>query len=92
MRSYADARKKSERRIRPPRNGIAIKLRSTQEPERREQNEKEDRDEPNIQPGGRERTEVEFRELLPSAGFDLEDVVATPAPLSILIAKSRETV
>jgi hypothetical protein len=43
-------------------------------------------------PGGRERTEVEFRELLSSAGFDLEDVVATPAPLSILIAKSRETV
>jgi hypothetical protein len=33
-------------------------------------------------PGGRERTEVEFRELLSSAGFDLEDVVATPAPLS----------
>jgi hypothetical protein len=43
-------------------------------------------------PGGRERTEVEFRELLSSAGFDLEDVVATPAPVSILIAKSRETV
>jgi O-methyltransferase domain len=43
-------------------------------------------------PGGRERTEVEFRELLSFAGFDLEDVVATPAPVSILIAKSRETV
>jgi hypothetical protein len=42
-------------------------------------------------PGGRERTEMEFRELFSSAGFDLEDVVATPAPLRILIAKLRET-
>jgi hypothetical protein len=43
-------------------------------------------------PGGRERTEIEFRELLSSAGFDLEEVIATPAPLSVLLAKTRETV
>ena len=43
-------------------------------------------------PGGRERTEIEFRELLSSAGFDLEQVIATRAPLSILLAKTRETV
>jgi hypothetical protein len=40
-------------------------------------------------PGGRERTEMEFRNLLASAGFDLEEIVATPAPLSILMAKMR---
>jgi hypothetical protein len=43
-------------------------------------------------PGGRERTETEFRELLASAGFELEEVVATSAPLSILIAKVGGTV
>jgi hypothetical protein len=40
-------------------------------------------------PGGRERTEIEFRQLLSSAGFDLEEIVATPAPQSILIAKPK---
>jgi hypothetical protein len=40
-------------------------------------------------PGGRERTEIEFRQLLFSAAFDLEEIVATPAPLSILIAKPK---
>ena len=43
-------------------------------------------------PGGRERTEEEFRKLLSSAGFDLEDVITTPAPVSILIARSRKAV
>jgi len=43
-------------------------------------------------PGGRERTESEFRDLLSSAGFDLEETIATPAPLSILLAKTRKTV
>ena len=43
-------------------------------------------------PGGRERTEIEFRKLLSSAGFDLEEVIVTRAPLSILLAKTRETV
>ena len=43
-------------------------------------------------PGGRERTETEFRELLALAGFELEEVVATTAPLSILIAKVGGTV
>jgi hypothetical protein len=40
-------------------------------------------------PGGRERTESEFRELLSCVGFELEEVIATSAPLSILIAKRR---
>ncbi len=43
-------------------------------------------------PGGRERTEAEFRQLLSSAGFDLEETVSTPASLSILIGKTRESV
>jgi hypothetical protein len=41
--------------------------------------------------GGRERTETEFRELLSSAGFELEEVVVTAATLNILIAKPRDT-
>jgi O-methyltransferase domain/Dimerisation domain len=40
-------------------------------------------------PGGRERTETEFRELLSSAGFEFEEIVSTSVPLSILIAKPR---
>jgi hypothetical protein len=43
-------------------------------------------------PGGRERTEAEFRELLAFADFELEEVVATAAPLSVLIAKTGRTV
>lgn len=38
---------------------------------------------------GRERTAAEFRELLDKAGFELEDIVATPSPLSIVIGKPR---
>ena len=37
--------------------------------------------------GGCERTETEYRTLLSGAGFDLEEVVATPSPLSLLVAK-----
>jgi O-methyltransferase domain/Dimerisation domain len=40
--------------------------------------------------GGRERTENEYSELLSSANFELEEVVPTTGPLSILIAKARE--
>ena len=36
---------------------------------------------------GRERTAAEFRELLEQAGFELEGIVATPSPLSIVIGK-----
>jgi hypothetical protein len=38
-------------------------------------------------PGGRERTEREFSELLAVAGFELEEVIPTAGPLSVLIAK-----
>jgi hypothetical protein len=38
---------------------------------------------------GRERTAIEFRELLGEAGFELEEIVATPSPLSIVIGKPR---
>jgi hypothetical protein len=37
--------------------------------------------------GGRERTETEYRALLSAAGFDLQEVVATASPLSLLVAK-----
>jgi len=37
--------------------------------------------------GGRERTEAEYRALLTSAGFELQDVVATQSPLSLMVAK-----
>jgi len=36
---------------------------------------------------GRERTETEYRALLTAAGFDLQEVVATASPLSLLVAK-----
>jgi O-methyltransferase/methyltransferase family protein len=39
--------------------------------------------------GGRERTAKEYRELLSAAHFELEEVVPTAGPLSILIAKAR---
>jgi hypothetical protein len=37
--------------------------------------------------GGSERTETEYRLLLSAAGFDLQEVVATASPLSLLVAK-----
>jgi hypothetical protein len=42
--------------------------------------------------GGRERTKNEYSELLSAASFELEDVVPTIGPLSILIAKVSERV
>jgi hypothetical protein len=42
--------------------------------------------------GGRERTENEYSELLSAANFEMEEVVPTTGPLSILIAKARERV
>jgi len=37
--------------------------------------------------GGRERTEPEYRGLFSGAGFDLQEIVATTSPLSLLVAK-----
>jgi C-methyltransferase len=37
--------------------------------------------------GGRERTEAEYRALLSTAGFDLQKVIATGSPLSLLVAQ-----
>ena len=38
-------------------------------------------------PGGRERTEEEFRQLFARAGFTLSDVIPTKSPLSVLVAR-----
>jgi len=40
-------------------------------------------------PGGRERTEQEFRALFDRAGFDLTRIVPTPSPLSVVEAKPK---
>jgi hypothetical protein len=40
-----------------------------------------------MMPGGRERTEAEFRSLLQRAGFDLTRVVPTQSPLSVIEAR-----
>jgi hypothetical protein len=42
-----------------------------------------------VMPTGKERTAREFRALLDQAGFDLEGIVTTPSPLSIVIGKPR---
>jgi hypothetical protein len=42
-----------------------------------------------VMAGGRERTAAEFRKLYNQAGFELEQIVPTPSPLSIVIGKSR---
>ncbi|HEX5992989.1 MAG TPA: methyltransferase, partial [Thermomicrobiales bacterium] len=39
-----------------------------------------------LTPGGRERTEQEFRSLLWGAGFDLQKVIPTASPFRILEA------
>jgi O-methyltransferase len=39
-----------------------------------------------LTPGGRERTEAEFRSMLASAGFALKQIVPTAAPVSIIEA------
>jgi O-methyltransferase domain len=38
-------------------------------------------------PGGRERTEAEFRAILPAAGFTATRVVPTTAPVSVIVAR-----
>ena len=40
--------------------------------------------------GGRERTENEYRELLSAAHFELEEVVPTAGPLSLVIAQRKK--
>ena len=42
-----------------------------------------------VMPGGRERTEQEFRALFDRAGFDLTRIVPTPSPLSVVEAKPK---
>lgn len=42
-----------------------------------------------VMAGGCERTAAEFRELFDRAGFELEQIVPTPSPLSIVIGKPR---
>ena len=42
-----------------------------------------------VMASGKERTAAEFRELLHESGFDLEQIVATSSPLSIVIGKPR---
>jgi flagellar biosynthesis regulator FlbT len=39
-----------------------------------------------LNPGGRERTETEFRDLLARAGLRLARVVPTPCPLAVIEA------
>jgi hypothetical protein len=38
---------------------------------------------------GKERTAAEFRDLLDQAGFALEQIVPTPSPLSIVVARPK---
>ena len=38
---------------------------------------------------GKERTAAEFCDLLDRAGFALEQIVPTPSPLSIVVAKAK---
>jgi hypothetical protein len=40
--------------------------------------------------GGRERTESEYRALLSASGFDLQEVVSTASPLSLIIARPKK--
>ena len=42
-----------------------------------------------VMPGGKERTEQEFRALFDRAGFNLTRIVATPSPLSVVEAKPK---
>jgi hypothetical protein len=42
-----------------------------------------------VMPGGRERTEKEFRALFDSAGFTLTRIVPTASPLSVIEAKPK---
>jgi hypothetical protein len=40
-----------------------------------------------LMPGGRERTEQEFRDLFARAGFQLTRIVPTKSPLSVIEAR-----
>jgi hypothetical protein len=42
-----------------------------------------------VMAGGRERTAAEFRDLYGQAGFELEQIIPTPSPLSIVVGKLR---
>jgi hypothetical protein len=42
-----------------------------------------------MMPGGKERTEVEYRELFAAAGFEVTRIVPTESPLSVIEARSR---
>jgi hypothetical protein len=42
-----------------------------------------------LMPGGRERTETEFEDLLARAGFELTRIVRTESPLSVIEARPR---
>ena len=42
-----------------------------------------------VMAGGCERTATEFRQLYDQAGFELDQIIPTPSPLSIVIGKSR---
>ena len=42
-----------------------------------------------VMPGGRERTEREFRALFEPAGFTLTRVVSTQSPLSVVEGRPR---
>jgi hypothetical protein len=44
-----------------------------------------------MSPGGRERTEVEHRQLLMQAGLQIERIVPTPSPLAIIQATPAPT-
>ena len=40
-----------------------------------------------LMPGGRERTEQEFRDLFARAGFELTRIIPTKSPLSVIEAR-----
>jgi len=42
-----------------------------------------------VMPGGRERTEEEYRRLFAAAGFQLARIVPTQSPLAVIEAKPR---
>jgi hypothetical protein len=42
-----------------------------------------------VQTGGRERTAAEYGELYAQAGFELEHIIPTPSPVSIIIGRPR---
>jgi len=39
--------------------------------------------------GGKERTADDFRELFEKAGFELEQIVSMPAPMKLIVARTR---